>query len=127
MNKNELINTIAKATGIPTKDVKAVVEACFKIMEDSLTKGDRVVIRNFGSFSVRKRAARRARNMATQQMMEVPAHCVVNFEPSEILAERIRNHENILQLMNAGHDFKLRKASVDKSPPEGERKADTNE
>ncbi len=116
MNKKELVSMLAKSTGMQQGDVAAVVEGCFKTMADVLCRGERVTIRNFGSFSIRKRAARRARNLANQQMMEVPEHCVVDFEPSENFAKVIRESEKLNQMLKSGHSFKLRSPPAPDTP-----------
>ncbi|MCS7084736.1 MAG: HU family DNA-binding protein [Bacteroidia bacterium] len=116
MNKKELVQLLAKTTGMPQGDVAAVVDGCFKTIADVLCRGERITIRNFGSFSVRKRAARRARNLSNQQIIEVPEHCVVNFEPSENFAKIIRENDTLNALLKSGHDFRFRKPSA-KDPP----------
>ena len=127
MNKKELVSTLAKSTGMQQGDVEAVVAGCFKTIADVLCRGERITIRNFGSFAVRKRAARLARNMASKEMMEVPEHCVVDFAPSENFAKIIRENENLKQLLLSGHNFKLRSAPDPNGPkkeraPKGKRK-----
>jgi len=61
MNKAQLINEVAKRSGITKKDAKAAVDAVFSAIKDALAKGQRVRLIGFGTFEVRKRNQRRGR------------------------------------------------------------------
>ena len=62
MNKSDLIAAIAAKTGSTKKDAEATLNAFVDVVTDSLVKGDKVQLVGFGSFEVRKRAARKGRN-----------------------------------------------------------------
>ena len=73
MNKTELIEAVAKKTGLTKKDADAAVNATICAIEGALKKGEKVQIIGFGSFEVKKRAARKGRNPATGAEIKIPA------------------------------------------------------
>ena len=70
MNKSELIAAMAAKTGETKKAAEASVNAFVEVVTDSLKKGDKVQLVGFGSFEVRKRAARKGRNPQTKEEIE---------------------------------------------------------
>jgi DNA-binding protein HU-beta len=73
MNKTDLVNAIAAKSGLNKKNSEAALNAFIASVEDSLTKGDKVVLVGFGTFEVRKRAARKGRNPQTKEEITIPA------------------------------------------------------
>ena len=73
MNKAELIAAIAAKTGETKKSAEETVNAFVDVVTDSLKKGDKVQLVGFGSFEVRKRAARKGRNPQTKEEIKIPA------------------------------------------------------
>lgn len=73
MNKTDLINAIAAKSGLNKKNSEAALNAFVASVEESLTKGDKVVLVGFGTFEVRKRAARKGRNPQTKKEITIPA------------------------------------------------------
>ena len=73
MNKAELIAAIAAKTGETKKGAEAAVNAFISTVTDALAKGDKVQLVGFGSFEVRKRAARKGRNPRTKEEIKIPA------------------------------------------------------
>ena len=73
MNKTELIEAIAKETGLKKKDAEAAVGAFIGAIEDALAKGEKVQLVGFGTFEVRERAARTGINPRTKQTIEIAA------------------------------------------------------
>ena len=73
MNKAELIAAMAAKTGETKKAAEASVNAFVEVVTDSLKKGDKVQLVGFGSFEVRKRAARKGRNPQTKEEIKIPA------------------------------------------------------
>ena len=70
MNKSELIAAIATKTGETKKDAEATLNAFVNVVSETLAKGDKVQLVGFGSFEVRKRAARKGRNPQTKEEAE---------------------------------------------------------
>ena len=73
MNKAELIAAMAAKTGETKKSVESTLNAFVAVVEDSLKKGEKVQLVGFGSFEVRKRAARKGRNPQTKEEIKIPA------------------------------------------------------
>ena len=94
MNKAELLEALVKKTDLPTRDVKAVVDAHFHASEGiiarTIRKGDKVVIAGFGSFERRARGARTARNPQTGDTIKVKARKVPAFKAGVSLKDTVR-------------------------------------
>ena len=73
MNKSDLIAAIAAKTGETKKSAEASVNAFVEVVTKALVKGDKVQLVGFGSFEVRKRAARKGRNPQTKEEIKIPA------------------------------------------------------
>lgn len=82
MTKADIINEIIKSTGFEKTEVQQTVEAFMKQMANSMVKGQNVYLRGFGSFIVKKRATKTARNISINTTVIVPAHYVPVFKPS---------------------------------------------
>jgi len=81
MNKQELIEAIAKETGLTKADSKRALEAFTGIVTKQLKKGDQVRLIGFGTFSVRKRKARKGINPQTGEQIKIKARKVPHFAP----------------------------------------------
>ena len=90
MNKAELIDAIASKTGFSKVDAKAALEATVGAVEKALSKGDRVTLVGFGSFSINKRAARKGRNPQTGAEINIAAKKVVKFKAGTELATKVK-------------------------------------
>ena len=73
MNKSDLIAAMAAKTGSTKKDAEATLNAFVDVVTEALVKGDKVQLVGFGSFEVRKRAARKGRNPQTKEEIKIPA------------------------------------------------------
>ena len=80
VNKTELIETVAKATGEPKRVVGDVVDGVVGTIQKQVKKGDKVTLPGFGTFSRRQRAARQARNPQTGEAIKVKAAKVPAFK-----------------------------------------------
>ena len=89
-NKAELVENVAKKTGLTKKDATAAVEAVFGSIQDDLKKGDKVQLIGFGTFEVRNRAARKGRNPQTGEEIEIPASKVPAFKPGKALKDAVK-------------------------------------
>ena len=89
MNKAELINAVATSTGYSKKDVEAVISATLDAITDSLKEGEKVQLVGFGSFEVKKRAARIGRNPKTKESIEIPASVVPVFKAGKALKDAV--------------------------------------
>ena len=91
MNKAELIAAMAAKTGDTKKGAEASVNAFVDVVTEALVKGDKVQLVGFGSFEVRKRAARKGRNPQTKEEIKIPASKAPVFKAGKALKERV-NH-----------------------------------
>ena len=89
MNKSELIAAIAAKTGATKKDAEATLNAFIDVVTDALVKGDKVQLVGFGSFEVRKRAARKGRNPQTKEEIKIPASKAPVFKAGKALKELV--------------------------------------
>ena len=87
MNKSELIAAIATKTGETKKDAEATLNAFVNVVSETLAKGDKVQLVGFGSFEVRKRAARKGRNPQTKEEIKIPASKAPVFKAGKTLKE----------------------------------------
>lgn len=83
MTKADIVNEIAKETGIDKVTVLKTVEAFMDNVKDSLSKGDNVYLRGFGSFVVKKRAQKIARNISKNTTIVIPEHNIPSFKPAK--------------------------------------------
>lgn len=91
MTKAEIVNKIASNTGIEKSQVQAVVQAFMTSVKESLAQGEPVYLRGFGSFIVKRRAQKTARNITANTTMVIPAHNVPAFKPSKSFVAEIKN------------------------------------
>ena len=89
MNKSELIAAIAAKTGATKKDAEATLNAFIDVVTEALIKGDKVQLVGFGSFEVRKRAARKGRNPQTKEEIKIPASKAPVFKAGKALKELV--------------------------------------
>ncbi len=88
MRKADLVNQISEKTGIPKVDVLVTLETMFKEVKDTLSAGENIYIRGFGSFITKKRAAKIGRNIKKNVAVHIPEHYIPAFKPAkEFIAE----------------------------------------
>lgn len=84
MTKADVIGEIVKKTGMDRREVTQVVELFMDTIKDSMSQGNDVFLRGFGSFVVRERAEKTARNISKQTTIIIPKHKVPTFKPSRM-------------------------------------------
>lgn len=90
MTKSEIIDAIIRETNIDRQDATAVVEAFMKEVRTALINKENVYLRGFGSFVIRRRAEKTARNIIKNISIKVPAHDVVKYVPAPKFAKLVR-------------------------------------
>ena len=91
MTKAEIVNKIADATGLQRKDVAAVIECFMTTVKDSLLKSrENVYLRGFGSFIIKHRAAKTARNISKNTTITIAAHDLPSFKPAKSFIEQMK-------------------------------------
>ena len=91
MNKADLIAAIAAKTGDTKKGAEAAVNAFVEVVTDALVGGEKVQLVGFGSFEVRKRAARKGRNPQTKEEIKIPASKAPVFKAGKALKDLVNN------------------------------------
>jgi len=89
MNKAELISAVAAAAEVSKKDAEAVIVATLDTITAALKEGEKVQLVGFGSFEVKKRAARIGRNPKTKESIEIPASVVPVFKAGKALKDGV--------------------------------------
>ncbi|MBI5218238.1 MAG: integration host factor subunit beta [Bacteroidia bacterium] len=92
MTKADIINEIAKSTGIEKVSVQKTVEAFMEHLKVSMVKSNNVYLRGFGSFIVKKRAEKTARNISKNTTIIIPAHYIPAFKPAKTFVEEVSKH-----------------------------------
>ena len=90
MTKAEIVNEVAKSTGIEKATVQIVVESFMESVKGSLAKGNPVYLRGFGSFIIKKRAQKVARNISKNTTLTIPAHNIPAFKPAKSFTAKIK-------------------------------------
>ena len=90
MTKADIVNEVAKTTGIEKTQILAVVEEFTKVVKGSLIAGEPVYLRGFGSFIIKHRAQKAARNITRKTTMSIPAHDIPAFKPAKSFVEAVK-------------------------------------
>lgn len=85
MTKADIVDIIAEATGLTKVETEAVIDGFLSTIKNSLQEGERVEFRGFGSFSVKKRMPKKARNPGTGEVVYLPERYVPTFKASKLL------------------------------------------
>jgi DNA-binding protein HU-beta len=90
MTKADIVNEIAKTTGIDKVTVLTTVEAFMETVKDSLAKNENVYLRGFGSFIIKERAEKTARNISKNTTIIIPAHNIPSFKPAKTFVNVVK-------------------------------------
>lgn len=90
MTKADIVSEIAKSTGVEKVQVQAIVEAFMDSIKTSLTNKNNVYLRGFGSFIVKKRAKKVARNISKNTTITIPEHNNPAFKPAKSFAAKVK-------------------------------------
>lgn len=93
MRKADLVTTISEKTGVPKVDVLVAIENFFTEVKESLSKGENVYIRGFGSFIVKKRARKIGRHIKKNVAIEIPEHFIPSFKPAKVFVDQVKSAE----------------------------------
>ena len=90
MTKIEIVREIASKTGLPTKDVLVIVESLMDTIKTSMENGEEVFLRGFGSFIIKHRANKTARNISKNTTVIIPAHDIPAFRPAKEFMDKLK-------------------------------------
>jgi len=92
MTKADIVNEIAKNIGVEKVTVQKTVEAFMDSVKDCMVKGNNVYLRGFGSFIVKKRAKKTARNISKNTTIIIPAHNIPAFKPAKSFVTKVKSN-----------------------------------
>ncbi|HOK25485.1 MAG TPA: HU family DNA-binding protein [Bacteroidales bacterium] len=92
MTKADIVNEIAKNTGIEKVTVQKAIEAFMETVKNSMVNGNNVYLRGFGSFVIKKRAKKTARNISKNTTIIIPAHNIPAFKPAKSFVTKVKTH-----------------------------------
>ena len=90
MTKADIVNEIAKTTGMEKIAVQNVVESFMETIKGSLAAEKNVYLRGFGSFIIKKRAQKTARNISKNTTLVIPAHNIPAFKPAKVFMSKVK-------------------------------------
>jgi nucleoid DNA-binding protein len=90
MTKKDIVLKVSDDTNLKQIDVKRVVQKTFDCIIDSLARGEKIELRNFGVFKIKQRRSRTGRNPRTNQVIPVPPRKVVVFKAGLEMKQKIR-------------------------------------
>ncbi len=90
MTKADIIAEVSAATGMSKKEVTAVVEAFMDSVKSNLIKKENIYLRGFGSFIIKHRAAKTARNISKNTTITIAAHDLPSFKPAKSLIDEMK-------------------------------------
>ena len=90
MTKADIVNEISKSTGIDKSTVLETVEKFMGTVKDSLANGQNVYLRGFGSFIVKTRSQKTARNISKSTTIIIPEHNIPAFKPANVFMDIVK-------------------------------------
>jgi DNA-binding protein HU-beta len=90
MTKADIVNEISKTTGIEKITVQKTVESFMESVKDALVKDKNVYLRGFGSFIVKRRAQKTARNISKNTTIIIPEHFIPSFKPAKSFVGKVK-------------------------------------
>jgi len=97
MRKADLVNQISEKTGIPKVDVLMTLEEMFREIKTSLSRGENIYIRGFGSFITKKRAAKIGRNIKKNVAVHIPEHFIPAFKPAKEFVAEVKKTTTVVE------------------------------
>ena len=91
MRKADLVAALSEKTGVPKVDVLVALETFFKEVKGSLSQGENVYIRGFGSFVIKRRAKKIGRHIKRNEAIEIPEHFIPSFKPAKVFVEQVKS------------------------------------
>lgn len=90
MTKADIIKRIVSQSGMDREDVTRIVESFMEQIKEAMSEGNNIYLRGFGSFVIKTRAKKTARNISKKTTIIIPAHNVPTFKPSKAFSEKIK-------------------------------------
>jgi DNA-binding protein HU-beta len=97
MTKQDVFDQVSERTGIDGLTSRFVIESFFEVVKESLIKGEPIYVRTFGSFILKERAPKVARNISQNTALTIAAHVVPAFKPSLEFTTQVRGQETAVE------------------------------
>jgi len=104
MRKADLVNNISDKTGIPKVDVLVTLETMFREIKATVSNGENIYIRGFGSFISKKRASKIGRNIKKNIAVQIPEHYIPAFKPAKEFVSEVKKLQHVKEEDGAGDD-----------------------
>lgn len=95
MTKADLVAQISEETGLEKNEASRAVESMMNWIKTSLTNGQNVYLRGFGSFIVRERKQKTGRNISKNTTIIIPAHNTPSFKPAKVFVDQVKNKVSV--------------------------------
>ena len=95
MTKAEIVTGISEETGLEKSEALRAVEAFMQSIKKSLSEGQNVYLRGFGSFVVTERAQKTGRNISKNTTIIIPAHNIPSFKPAKVFVDEVKNNVTV--------------------------------
>ncbi len=95
MTKADIVAEIVEETGLERAEALKAVEAFMNSVKGSLSKGQNVYLRGFGSFVVKERAEKTGRNISKNTAIIIPAHNIPSFKPAKTFVEEVKSNVKV--------------------------------
>ena len=92
MTKAEIVAGISEETGLERSEVLRAVESFMHSIKSSLSDGQNVYLRGFGSFIVKRRAQKTGRNISKKTTVIIPAHNIPSFKPAKVFVKEVKEN-----------------------------------
>ncbi|MDE6094665.1 MAG: integration host factor subunit beta [Muribaculaceae bacterium] len=90
MTKAEIVSEISRSTGLEKGAVLETVEKFMEVVKETMASGENIYLRGFGSFVVRTRKEKTARNISKNTTIKIPEHQVPTFKPSKVFLDEVK-------------------------------------
>lgn len=91
MRKADIITVIADRTGIPKVDILVTLETFIKVVKETVVESEGVHLRGFGTFTYKKRAAKKGRNIKKNEIVYIPEHYIPTFKPAKEFVAAVKS------------------------------------
>lgn len=95
MTKADIVSNIVEETGLERAEALKAVESFMGAIKDSLSNGQNVYLRGFGSFVVKERAEKTGRNISKNTAIIIPAHNIPSFKPAKTFVEEVKSNVRV--------------------------------
>lgn len=97
MTKAEIVNEIAIRTGLERTAITDTIDNFFVVVKRSMIEGNNIYLRGFGTFELKERKTKVARNIKKNTSLVVPAHFVARFKPSKDFANNVKQSDVLMK------------------------------